>query len=123
MEAPLSLRNYHLKGSFLALSALASTTRPMGRKQDYERYKDNHIVAIVCDGLAGLEAIVSEGKSIESAAYFAFWVQKTDILDWLTEIGQFDPNKSAYFEWADKMVDPTMKNYLSKFKRTEAKES
>jgi ankyrin repeat protein len=130
----LSLRNYNLKGSFLALSALCEYDQAHGRKQDYGRYKDNHIVAIVCDDLAGLKAIVGEGKSIESAAYLAFWVQKTDILDWLTEIGQFDPNNRAscsllnfgqdttYFEWADKMTDPTMKNYLAKFKRTDTKE-
>ncbi len=124
--------NYNREGCFFALNALCDYDLTHGRKLNYEMYQDNYIIAIICDDLGGLKKIVSKGDDIGDAGYTAFLLQKTDILDWLAEIGQFDPNKKptcdfldkyddgTYFEWAEQQGDSTMKSYLSKFTRTEA---
>ncbi len=127
-----NMANYNLAGSIQVVKVLCDYDLAHGHKLNYDAYKDNYVVAVVCDNLDGLKAIVKSGSGIEGAAYLAFWFEKTDLLDWLHAIGQFDPNKDAacnfanidrnqsYFDWAVAMTDGTMKAYLTKYERTPA---
>lgn len=126
------MANYNLASSIQVVEAICDYDLAHGHRLDYAAYKDNYVIAVVCDNLDGLKAIVTSGTSIEGAAYLAFWFKKTDILDWLHAIGQFDPNKDAscnflnvdrnqsYFDWAAKMEDGTMRDYLAKYDKSSA---
>ena len=115
----------------LALKALCDYDLSHGHKLNYSKYSDNDLVAVICDDLPRLKTIVSKSGDLANGPYLSFWFQKKDILDWLNDIGQFDPNKKpscgilkksrdgTYFDWADQNTDPTMKEYLSKFTKKE----
>jgi uncharacterized protein len=127
-----NLANYNLSGNLLVVKAICDYDLAHGHRLNYDAYKDNYVIAVICDNLDGLKEIVKSGTRIEGAAYLAFWFTKTDILDWLHAIGQFDPNKDAscnflnvdrsqsYFAWAAKMEDDTMRDYLAKYDKSPA---
>jgi hypothetical protein len=127
-----NLANYNLTGDLLVVKAICDYDLTHGHRLNYDNYRDNYVIAIMCDNLDGFKAIVKSGTSVEGAAYLAFWFKKTDILDWLHAIGQFDPNKGAscnflnvdrrqsYFERAEKMEDGTMRDYLAKYNKSTA---
>jgi hypothetical protein len=124
-----ALNNYHKEGTFLALGILCNYDLAHGKKLPYKNYEDNYAFVIAYDDLGALKQIVSSGASIEGAGYMAYELKRTDILDWLSTIGMFDPNKKAtckylnvsqdytYFEWAQRTDNAAMLDYLSKYSK------